>query len=323
MIIVLIEAKMYTFKVSKRVEDIIKTGIQQLDMLNVPISKNVYFFECGGSSRYGYCTSNKHKGYDYSIAINKYIISDDDILNVAIHELLHTVYNHGATAHKGNWLKWANYVNSHLDIDIRVSSRKRLSEEAYKQRKSRRRYYDISEYDKKTMEIVECPSCHKQICIKKGGKRYSDGQSRYICTKCNKPMYYHFPPSKYADVNIAKRAIFVNDFVKGKVRLSQSEILSCMPYLNQRQCDSIAVAIFSNEIQVFLDRSKSVFVSRLMTFSSVNAYKDMANLILDDKVARLHTASKEEIDNLLMLFSKTKYKSKLAKHFNKRNKKVL
>ncbi len=311
---------MDSFKVSDRVQEIVKESVDLLNAHSVPISKNVYFYECTGSTRYGYCTRAKHKGYDYSIAINKHLVKDEDVKNVVIHELLHTIPNGGATAHAGNWRKWADFLNLRLNLNLTVSARKQLEDVAYKRRKARRKYFDISEYDKKTMEIVECPSCHKKMCLKKGAKRYSDGASYYICTKCNKPFYFSLPKSQYADVNLIKRAIFVDEYVAGKIKLNQGELLSCMPYLSQKQCNSIVLKVFERDTDMFLDKNKvgGTFVQRLIHFASADCFKDMASLCLDDEISEINHATREQINALLSIFKKTKYYNRLVKHYRKR-----
>ena len=47
-----------------------------------------------GTSRFGYCKKGDAKGasgFEYSIAINKYIVNDKDISDTVAHELLHTI----------------------------------------------------------------------------------------------------------------------------------------------------------------------------------------------------------------------------------------
>ena len=85
---------MYAFRVSPHVENLIKECAARLITLGVPVSQSVFFFECGGSSRFGYCKKGDAKGasgFEYSIAINKYIVNDKDISNTVAHELLHTI----------------------------------------------------------------------------------------------------------------------------------------------------------------------------------------------------------------------------------------
>lgn len=74
---------MYAFRVSPHVENLIKECAARLITLGVPVSQSVFFFECGGSSRFGYCKKGDAKGasgFEYSIAINKYIVNDNSNL---------------------------------------------------------------------------------------------------------------------------------------------------------------------------------------------------------------------------------------------------
>lgn len=63
---------MYAFRVSPHVENLIKECAARLITSGVPVSQSVFFFECGGSSRFGYCKKGDAKGasgFEYSIVL--------------------------------------------------------------------------------------------------------------------------------------------------------------------------------------------------------------------------------------------------------------
>ena len=98
----------------------------------MPVSQSVFFFECGGSSRFGYCKKGDAKGasgFEYSIAINKYIVNDKDISDTVAHELLHTIKT--AKNHDANWKYWANFVSRNTPFTITVRANIKLQPAAY------------------------------------------------------------------------------------------------------------------------------------------------------------------------------------------------
>lgn len=124
---------MYAFRVSPHVENLIKECAARLITSGVPVSRSVFFFECGGSSRFGYCKKGDAKGasgFEYSIAINKYIVNDKDISDTVAHELLHTIKT--AKNHDANWKYWANFVSRNTPFTITVRANIKLQPAAYK-----------------------------------------------------------------------------------------------------------------------------------------------------------------------------------------------
>lgn len=111
---------MYEFneKLSTEFIELIKKGIDVCNDLNIPISKNILFKLCTGSTRLGY-TFKKDK-YDI-VFINKNIESSDEIINTTIHELLHTIPNDGFKPHSGNWKKYADIVSTNTLYKITVT----------------------------------------------------------------------------------------------------------------------------------------------------------------------------------------------------------
>ena len=140
---------MYAFRVSPHVENLIKECAARLNTLGVPVSQSVFFFECGGSSRFGYCKKGDAKGasgFEYSIAINKYIVNDKDISDTVAHELLHTIKT--AKNHDANWKYWANFVSRNTPFTITVRANIKLQPAAYKNNSR-----------KNVQRIAECSPC--------------------------------------------------------------------------------------------------------------------------------------------------------------------
>ena len=195
---------MYAFRVSPHVENLIKECAARLITSGVPVSQSVFFFECGGSSRFGYCKKGDAKGasgFEYSIAINKYIVNDKDISDTVAHELLHTIKT--AKNHDANWKYWANFVSRNTPFTITVRANIKLQPAAYKNN-SRKKVFPVEQYDENTMNILECPLCHDKIAVKKTVKPDKYGQSEYLCRKCHKPYFFTVPSPSVAYVRARK-----------------------------------------------------------------------------------------------------------------------
>ncbi len=176
----------YFFELDEKVSFLVKECIVKLKQLNVPISDSIYFAFNGGYSYYGRTRSKprtkKCKGYEFYITVNRFLLSEKDIKNTIVHELLHTVPS--GMNHHGNWRKWAKFVNANSEYKITVFSKSKLQKEAYK----RKKVFSEKDYDPLLMDIVECPECKKRVCFKKGLLLNKDGKIRYLCAKCRKPF---------------------------------------------------------------------------------------------------------------------------------------
>ena len=180
---------MYAFAVNGKLKTLIVECLQLLQQLQVPISDSIYFKECKGFSRFGYCKKNtkaataKEKGYQYSVAINRYFLHDDDCKTTIIHELLHTVGS--KLGHTGEWKKWVAYVNARTPYHIERTASFELQPIAYRNRK-----ISTSNYDSATMDVAECPKCHMRIYIKKERGVVAKGVTKYMCKKCKTRIFY-------------------------------------------------------------------------------------------------------------------------------------
>lgn len=180
---------MYCLAVGEKYQKLIKECVELLNKLNAPISKSVYFKLSSGYSRYGYCKRNvravnaRERNYEYTVAINKYLVHDEDIKTTVIHELLHTIDD--KLGHKGEWKKWATFVRNNTPYDVERTASYELQPAAYRNRK-----VSTDSYDPATMDVAECPKCHLRIYIRKQRGVTPKGATKYICKKCKQRLYY-------------------------------------------------------------------------------------------------------------------------------------
>ena len=180
---------MYGFAVNSKLKQMIVECLQLLNELQVPISQSIYFKECKGFSRFGYCKKNtktasvKERAYQYTVAINRYFLHDEDCKTTIVHELLHTVGS--KLGHLGDWKKWATFVNAHTPYNVERTASFELQPIAYRNRK-----ISTSNYDPATMDVAQCPKCHMRIYIKKERGVVAKGATKYICKKCKQRIFY-------------------------------------------------------------------------------------------------------------------------------------
>ena len=121
---------------------------------------------------------------DYYITLNKFLITDKDIMNTAVHELLHTVK--GGMTHGGEWKKWKLFVNKNSEFKVTILSKIKLDSGAYKNKK----VFLEGDFNPQTMELLQCPKCFRKIAVKKGTCKTKDGKCKYFCSTCKKRFEY-------------------------------------------------------------------------------------------------------------------------------------
>ena len=130
--------------IPKQVADVMREGYKKVDDL-WPISQTISFVSNSGRTRNGYC--KKVSKDFYTIAINRDIVNPQDILDVVVHELLHSYPEVFPQGHKGEWKKRAEIVNNVYGLHIqRVANYKRS--QTYAKRK--------------TNYIATCSKCHSE-----------------------------------------------------------------------------------------------------------------------------------------------------------------
>lgn len=175
-------SKRYPFIENYR--EIINELMDQLILLNIPISQKVHFKECSGITKCGYCTKKgacKIDGYDFEIALNRNLICENDIKATIVHELLHTIprcYSHGKT-----WQKYAAICSKALGLDIKIVVDYKLKPSAVSRKNN---ICPIEYYNPEFMNMAECPSCHNRVGINKRIRPNKFGYYNYVCRKCKK-----------------------------------------------------------------------------------------------------------------------------------------
>ena len=101
--------------IPKQVADVMREGYKKVDDL-WPISQTISFVSNSGRTRNGYC-KRVSKNF-YTIAINRDIVNPQDILNVVVHELLHSYPDVFGQGHKGEWRRRAEIVNNIYGLHI-------------------------------------------------------------------------------------------------------------------------------------------------------------------------------------------------------------
>lgn len=130
--------------IPKSVADVMRDGYQKVDIL-WPISHTVSFVANKGRTRNGYC--KKVSKDFYQIAINKDIVKPQDVLNVVVHELLHSYPEIFSQGHKGEWLKRAKVVNQKYSLNVQRTNSYERSQ-TYTRRP--------------TKYLIHCTKCHHE-----------------------------------------------------------------------------------------------------------------------------------------------------------------
>lgn len=175
----------YIFKTNKHYTDLINQCILDLNALHIDISDSITFKTNTGFSRFGFCKKTPRGETKFVIAINKWFEEDLAIRETIMHELVHTVdgcYNHGKKFHDIAYL-----VSEEYNLNITVIGNYKLNEKAYKNKGTKRKVFEVENFDPKTMVMMYCPECKRQFAIKKNAIKFN---TRWVCKKCNKRLLY-------------------------------------------------------------------------------------------------------------------------------------
>ena len=122
---------MYSFNVSIKAERLIRKCLNIIKSLNLPIASTIRFIDITGNNTYGCCIYNGKKDFfEYTIGINKFIISDKDYEDAVIHELIHTIKCCNK-AHNDEWNKYAADVRMKSNYLLYTFDNKELGMGAY------------------------------------------------------------------------------------------------------------------------------------------------------------------------------------------------
>lgn len=152
--------------IPKPVADVIRDGYQKINAL-WPISHSVSFVANKGKTRNGYC--KKLSNTSYKIAINEEIVQPKDILNVVVHELIHSYPDVFPQGHKGEWVKRAAIVNQTYGLHVQRTNSYERSK-TYSKRETKyhiwctqcHHEWSYSRAPKwiNYVEKAKCPYCH-------------------------------------------------------------------------------------------------------------------------------------------------------------------
>lgn len=140
---------------------------------------------------------------EFIVLINERVTERKDVIETAIHELLHTAAP--TDSHGGKWKAYAEIVNTNTEYRITRTADRKLSERTRPRRAPN------------NIEAV-CPRCMRKEIYP---KRYTtiSGMSAYSCPCCRKAMYVKLPKSPLKEMTDEERNVFVG-------RLTGKEILA-------------------------------------------------------------------------------------------------
>ena len=136
-------------------------------------------------NRLGRCTRN-NIFCTYTLEFNHLIFSDeadeDAIMNVLIHEILHTCKD--CMTHKGEWKRLANIVNANTKYNItRCANYESLGIEDPKE-------------EKKHNYVFVCEDCG-QVIIRERASKFTRNYHAYRCGKCGGELRFDESKSNY------------------------------------------------------------------------------------------------------------------------------
>ena len=165
--------------IPQSIADIIKDGYTKVNSL-WPISHTVSFTFNTGKTRNGYC--RKISNTSYLIAINSDLVHKEDILEVVVHELLHSypeLFNQTNSKgkrnpHGGEWKRRGEIIRQTYGINVSRTNNFERSQ-TYKKRETKYRFecscchhsWDYTKTPKWINRISEakCPYCHTKTIV--------------------------------------------------------------------------------------------------------------------------------------------------------------
>lgn len=164
---------------NQRLVVLLKECIEELNKINIPISKNIHRIMPNNraKSRFGCCIKKKQSfGEDFfNIEISTVLenSSDKEIKEIIIHELLHTCK--GCLNHGYKWKNMSESVNYLLGYSVKTtSSYSKLN-------------LDTPESKETYKYKITCKNCGN-IVLRKRKTKVLDHISNYRCIKCGGPL---------------------------------------------------------------------------------------------------------------------------------------
>lgn len=150
-------------------------------------------------NRFGQCRRNNVLN-TYELNFNHLIFADeaddDAIMNVLIHEILHTCKD--CMTHKGEWKRLANIVNANTKYNItRTNSYENFGIEKPKK-------------EKKHNYVFYCEDCG-QIFIRERSSKFTKNHHAYRCGKCGGEIRFDAEKSNYQILTSNPRYSYVEN----------------------------------------------------------------------------------------------------------------
>lgn len=173
-------------------------ALEILDDLNIEYGNIVEVkLNYRAKNRFGQCRRNNVYN-TYELNFNHLIFADeaddDAIMNVLIHEILHTC--EGGMTHKGEWKRLANIVNANTKYNItRCTSYESLGiENPIK--------------DKKHNYVFVCEDCG-QVIVRERASKFTRNYHNYRCGKCGGNLRFDSKNSNYQILTANPRYSYV------------------------------------------------------------------------------------------------------------------
>ncbi len=150
-------------------------------------------------NRLGRCTRN-NIFYTYELEFNHLIFSDetneDEVMNVLIHEILHTCRD--CMTHKGEWKRLANVVNANTKYNItRCANYENLGIESPKE-------------ERKHNYVFVCEDCG-QVIVRERASKFTKNYHAYRCGKCGGELRFDASKSNYRILTASPKYSYVEN----------------------------------------------------------------------------------------------------------------
>ena len=150
-------------------------------------------------NRFGQCRRNNVLN-TYELNFNHLIFADeaddDAIMNVLIHEILHTCKD--CMTHKGEWKILASIVNAHTKYNItRTNSYENFGIEKPKR-------------EKKHNYVFVCEGCG-QVIVRERASKFTKNYHNYRCGKCGSDLRFDAEHSNYQILTVHPRYSYVEN----------------------------------------------------------------------------------------------------------------
>lgn len=150
-------------------------------------------------NRFGQCRRNNIYN-TYELNFNHLIFADeaddDAVMNVLIHEILHTC--EGGMTHKGEWKRLANIVNANTKYNITRTN----SYENFGIEKPTR--------EKKHNYVFYCEDCG-QVIVRERASKFTKNYHAYRCGKCGGEIRFDAEKSNYQILTVNPRYSYVEN----------------------------------------------------------------------------------------------------------------